>query len=200
MDISPAKQSLDSVFSKDVYHIDFYQREYKWTSEPVQRLLDDMYYLFGERYEKYSDVDPSKETVTAHYPWYYLSTYVTNVIDGRMLVVDGQQRLTTLTLILIKLHHSANKYCSKTAPWLQQKIAGYSGVDRQFWMNHVQHNDVLNALFAGQTDPTVIDTSSGITAVNLVNNYQLIDRWFDERVDNLHKLETFVLFLFHRPS
>ena len=70
MDISPDKQNIDSVFSNTVYHIDFYQRDYKWTAEPVQRLLDDIYYQFGEMYQKHADVDPGRETVTAHYPWY----------------------------------------------------------------------------------------------------------------------------------
>lgn len=198
MDISPDKQNIDSVFSNTVYHIDFYQRDYKWTAEPVQRLLDDIYYQFGEVYQKHADVDPGKETVTAHYPWYYLNTYVTNVIDGRVYVVDGQQRLTTLTLVLMKLRHIANQYGSKTAHWLENKIAGYSGMDRDFWMNHVRYKGVLNALFEGTDDLKSINTSEGITAVNLVSNYQLIDQWFDERLDSRHKLETFVFYFLSR--
>ena len=97
MDISPDKQHIDQVFSNTTYFIDFYQREYKWMTEPVIRLLDDIFYGFDETYGKKSDLDPKVENVVAHYPWYYLSTYVTNTIDGRVYVVDGQQRLTTLT-------------------------------------------------------------------------------------------------------
>jgi len=198
MDISPDKQNIDSVFSNSVYHIDFYQRDYKWTSVPVQRLLDDIYYQFDEKYKKHIDVDPGKETVTAHYPWYYLNTYVTNVIEGRVYVVDGQQRLTTLTLILIKLRHLAKLYESKTANWLEQKIAGYSGMEREFWMNHVRYTDVLDALFEGKTDLKSIDTEEGVTAVNLVSNYQLIDSWIVERLNSKHKLETFVFYFLTR--
>lgn len=198
MDISPDKQNIDSVFSNAVYHIDFYQRDYKWASVPVQRLLDDIYYQFGENYWKHTDVDPSKETVTAHYPWYYLNTYVTNVIDGRVFVVDGQQRLTTLTLILIKLRHMAIEHKSRTANWLEQKIAGYSGMDREFWMNHVRYTDVMNALFERKVDFKSIDTSVGITAVNLVSNYQLIDQWLDENLDSKHMLETFIFYFLSR--
>lgn len=198
MDISPDKQNIDAVFSNTVYYIDFYQRDYKWTAEPVQRLLDDIYYQFGEVYEKHADVDPGKEAVTAHYPWYYLNTYVTNVIDGRVYVVDGQQRLTTLTLILMKLRHMANGYGSKTAHWLENKIAGYSGMEREFWMNHVRYGEVLNALFEGDVESKAIDTSAGITAVNLVSNFQLIDQWLEERLDSQHKLETFVFYFLSR--
>lgn len=63
MDISPDKQNIDSVFSNAIYHIDFYRRDYKWAAMPVQRLLDDIYYPFGERYQKYADLDPRKELV-----------------------------------------------------------------------------------------------------------------------------------------
>jgi len=35
VDIAPDKQNIDSVFSNTVYYIDFYQRDYKWTEEPV---------------------------------------------------------------------------------------------------------------------------------------------------------------------
>jgi hypothetical protein len=198
MDISPDKQNIDSVFSNTVYHIDFYQRDYKWSAEPVQRLLDDIYYQFGEVYQQRADVDPSKETITAHYPWYYLNTYVTNLIDGRVYVVDGQQRLTTLTLVLIKLRHMALQYDSKTAHWLENKIAGYSGMDRDFWMNHKRYLDVLNALFEGKVELRSIDTSSGITAANLVSNYQLIDQWLESHLSDRHKLETFVFYFLTR--
>ncbi|SFQ80228.1 hypothetical protein SAMN04515668_4556 [Hymenobacter arizonensis] len=38
MDISLDKQSIDKIFSSTTYHIDFYQRHYKWTKEPVNRM------------------------------------------------------------------------------------------------------------------------------------------------------------------
>lgn len=53
MDISPDKQNIDSVFSNTLYHIDFYQREYRWTHEPVERLLDDIFFKFNEIYAEY---------------------------------------------------------------------------------------------------------------------------------------------------
>jgi hypothetical protein len=38
MDISLDKQNIDRVFSDTAYYIDFYQRDYRWTDEPVLRL------------------------------------------------------------------------------------------------------------------------------------------------------------------
>lgn len=191
MEIQPEKQNIDQTFSTTVFFIDFYQRDYKWTAEPVQRLLDDVFYQFDEAYQKHAALTPNKENVNARYPWYYLNTYVTNVVGGRVFVVDGQQRLTTLTLILLKLLAKAREFGSKTAPWLERKISGYSGTEQQFWMNHVAHLHVLEELSNG-TDPTTITTSSGITAVNMVANYQLISGILDAKLKDVHALETFV--------
>lgn len=198
MDISPDKQNIDRVFSNTVFHIDFYQRDYKWNDEPVKRLLNDIFYKFDEQYGNHADLDPSKEAVSAHYPWYYLNTYVTNTIDGRVYVVDGQQRLTTLTLFLLKLMHLAKKYSSKAEGWIGQKLAGHSGLELEFWMNHVRHIQVLKALYDDDSDLKSIDVSSGITAVNMVNNYQVIAEYLDKKLISKHKFETFVFYFLLR--
>ena len=196
MDISPDKQNIDSVFSNTAYSIDFYQRDYRWTDEPVIRLLDDIFHKFREQYARASDRDPRKETIT-DYPWYYLNTYVTNVVDGRVYVVDGQQRLTTLSLILIKLRHLAKKHGSKLAGWIDNKVAGQSGFEQEFWMNHVGHTAAQQALFDG-VDTKKVDTSSGLTAQNMVKNYETISAWMDRELKDKHCFETFVFYFLHR--
>lgn len=197
MDIQPDKQNIDQTFSTTIYFIDFYQRDYKWTEEPVRRLLDDVFYQFEEAYQKHADLEPNKESINARYPWYYLNTYVTNTVNGRVFVVDGQQRLTTLTLILLKLLAKAKALNSKTAGWLERKIAGYSGTDHEYWMNHVRHRQVLEGLFQG-LDPAGLDTSTGITAVNMVRNFQAISAELDARLDTQHKFDTFVHYFLFR--
>jgi uncharacterized protein with ParB-like and HNH nuclease domain len=198
MDISPDTQNIDRVFSTTVFHIDFYQRDYKWDEEPVSRLLNDIFYKFEKQYEIHKDLDASKEAIAAHYPWYYLNTYVTNTIEGRVYVVDGQQRLTTLTLILIKLKHLAKGYSSKAAEWLGQKIAGHSGFDPVFWMNHVQHIEVLKSLYEDDRDLNSIDTLSGITAINMVDNYQVISSYLQDKLKDKQKFESFVFYFLLR--
>lgn len=198
MDISPDKQNIDRVFASTTYYIDFYQRDYKWDKEPVERLLDDIFYKFDEIYDTKTDVDPGLEGITSYYPWYYLNTYVTNTVEGKVYIVDGQQRLTTLTLILIKLKLLARLYGSQLEGWIETKIAGKSGFGNQFWMNHNGHMDTLEELFNGQTSPKDIDTSVGITSKNMVDNYQAISNFLDSSLSTKHKYETFVFFFLHR--
>lgn len=197
MDIQPDKQNLDQTFANTVYFIDFYQRDYKWTEEPVLRLLDDVFYQFDDAYQMHSSLDANKENINARYPWYYLNTYVTNTVGGKVFVVDGQQRLTTLTLILLKLLSMAKAFESKTAGWLEYKIAGYSGTEHEYWMNHVRHLQVLEGLIGGK-DPASIATDTGVTAVNMVRNYQIISSELDSRLSNKHRFETFVHYFLYR--
>ncbi len=197
MEIQPDKQNLDQTFSTTVYFIDFYQRDYKWTEEPVKRLLDDVFYQFDEAYKMHSALEPNKANVNARYPWYYLNTYVTNTVGGRVFVVDGQQRLTTLTLILLKLFAKGKELNSKTVGWLERKIAGYSGSEHEFFMNHVRHRHVLEGLMAGDK-PETINITTGITAANMVANYETISSELDVRLKSLHAFDTFVHYFLFR--
>lgn len=197
MDVQPDKQNIDKLFSNTTYYIDFYQRQYKWTDEPVKRLLDDVFYKFNEEHKKYKDLDLPLDQVISKYSWYYLNTYVTNHVDGKLYVVDGQQRLTTLTLVLIKLKHLAKQFNSQLEGWIGQKIVGLSGYKTDFWMNHEAHKTAMQGLFDGKpTDE--INTDSGITAQNMVSNFQVVSSRLDTELTDLKRLESFVFYFMHR--
>lgn len=197
MDVTPDKQNINTVFSNTTYYIDFYQRQYKWSNEPVYRLLDDVFYKFSIEYEKHSTSDIPLHQLIEEYGWYYLNTYVTNPVDGKLYIVDGQQRLTTITLILVKLMHLGTYHNSPLVDWISQKIVGFNGYQKEFWMKHEQHLSAMKALYEGQ-EPTGIDTSSGVTAVNMVSNYSAISQFLDQRLQDKHKYESFVFYFLKR--
>lgn len=197
MDVQPDKQNIDQVFGSTVYYIDFYQRQYKWEKDPVLRLLDDVFYKFNEEDERHKAVQLSPQRLIEKYAWYYLNTYVTNKDKetGRLYVVDGQQRLTTLTLMLICLRHMAREYESKLYDWISQKISGTKGYDRTFWMNHENHLDTLLALFNG--DEQVPD-GPGITGKNMKANYDIITKRLQRELSDKERFERFVFFFLQR--
>jgi len=82
------------------YTIDFYQREYAWQERQVRELLDDLTGKFLDFY----DGGHARHEVE-HYGHYFLGSIVISHKRGQRFIVDGQQRLTTLTLLLIFLHH-----------------------------------------------------------------------------------------------
>ena len=195
MDISPDKQHIDAVFSNTTYYIDFYQREYRWTEEPVSRLLDDLFYKFNEAYSENHELDEGA-AIIYKYPWYYLNTYVTNKVDGKVFVVDGQQRLTTLMLVLIKLLHLAKQYNSKLEKWLDGKVGGQAGFEDRFWMNHDKHTQTQKAIYEGRLEN--VDRSTGITASNMVDNFNIISTSLDHHLASKHKLEIFIFYFLRR--
>lgn len=197
MEVNPEKQNINTLFSTSNYYIDFYQREYKWTSDEVSRLITDIFYHFEQSYSLHQDLDPSEANVAAKYSWYYLNTYITNKTDGRIFIVDGQQRLTTLTLLLIALYHMAAPD-SLNSPdlrdWLKTKIAGVGvGGKKQFWMAHDKRDALMQALFAG-TAPREDMIDDGITARHIIDNYALIRKELFSRLPTGHKLDTFVYY------
>jgi hypothetical protein len=197
MDVQPDKQNIDKLFSNTTYYIDFYQRQYKWTDEPVKRLLDDVFYKFNKEYKKYKELSLPLDQVISKYAWYYLNTYVTNHVDGKLYVVDGQQRLTTLTLILIKLKHLAKQFNSQLEGWIAQKIVGLSGYKTDFWMNHEAHKPSMQGLFEG-LPADKINTDTGLTAQNMVSNYSVVSSRLDNELTGVHRVESFVFYFMHR--
>ncbi len=196
MDVSPDKQNVDRVFANTKYVIDFYQRDYRWKDEQVNRLLDDIFHRFNDHYANLKDLDPTKEIVSSKYPWYYLNTYVTNTINGSVYIVDGQQRLTTLSLMLTKLLHQAKSYNSKLEQWIDGKIAGHTGYTNEFWIEHESHTHVQQALYEGKCNDELV--GEGITGVNLIRNYQIISQRLDLELSDVHVFDTFVFFFLHR--
>lgn len=197
MDVTPEKQNIDKVFGSTTYYIDFYQRQYKWSKEPVTRLLEDIFYKFNIEYNKFKDNDIELDSLIENYSWYYLNTYVTNNVEGKIYVVDGQQRLTTLTLILIKLRHLTIKFESKLENWISNKIVGHSGYKKNFWMNHEDNEEVMDALY-DLKDLEDIVSSKNITGMNMIENYRTISAWLENELDEKHKFESFVFYFLRR--
>ncbi len=93
-----SKLNVDQKTIKDLFQdkrADFlipdYQRPYEWSETECQTLWDDIF-SFAIPDEGRTDFDSNSE--------YFLGPIVTFMNNGRMEVIDGQQRLTTLMLLL----------------------------------------------------------------------------------------------------
>lgn len=80
------------------YSVDYYQREYKWQANQIRDLIDDLAVKFLEEH------DPAHSRANvADYPHYFLGSIIVSKKDSTSYIVDGQQRLTSLTLLLVLL-------------------------------------------------------------------------------------------------
>ena len=193
MSILPQKRDVTSLFSMGKpYHIDFYQRDYKWKREHIEKLLEDLFYRFNLDYKE--ELDNNEQTIS-RYDWYYLNTYVTNVYNGRTFIVDGQQRFTSLTLILIKLYHLTKSYpeLSDLSGFISDRIAGRTPTGREYWMGPNDRKAVLEDLYLNDNSKRDISPSSDISIKNMCQNYNIIDQELSKQLVNSHRLEAFSL-------
>ena len=82
------------------YSIDYYQREYRWEAKQVRELLEDLSGTFLKEYEP--DLSRSK---VADFPHYFLGSIIISQKASESFIVDGQQRLTSLTILLVLLRN-----------------------------------------------------------------------------------------------
>ena len=119
--IKAAEKNLVAVFGDQyLFHIPLYQRPYAWTTEQVDELLDDL-------------LDAMKRDSTGPY---FLGSIVLikKEKEPSSAVVDGQQRLTTLTMILCVLRSLAHTNDEKVEldEFIRQRGSSIKGTRDQF--------------------------------------------------------------------
>jgi len=125
------------------YAIDYYQREYKWQTKQVRELLNDL----GDRFLEHFKATDDRPAV-ADYGHYFLGSIILSKKDGQAFVVDGQQRLTTLTLLLIYLRHRLPDDEDKAT--LQDLIFSKVHGRRAFNLSVDERTVCMEALFKGE--------------------------------------------------
>lgn len=89
--VQPEEFGVLDVFRGTEYRVPIYQRNYAWTKDEIEQLLNDI-----------NDIDSSFEGK------YYLGSLIVNQLGANYFdVIDGQQRLTTIFLMLSFLNDSS---------------------------------------------------------------------------------------------
>lgn len=154
------------------YSIDYYQREYKWGKKQATELVNDLVTKFLEDY----DASHERKQV-AGYPHYFLGSIIISKKDSANFIVDGQQRLTTLSLLLILLH---NLQKSRDRQVLIDELI-YSerfGV-KSFNLDVPERAPCMESLFEGRPYETTGSTES---VQNLNDRYFDIDEAFPDEL------------------
>ena len=80
--------SVNRLLNEDAYAIPLYQRNFAWTYDEIEQLLNDVADAFQENRDNY-----------------YIGTLVVNKENDIFKIIDGQQRTTALNLIALALKH-----------------------------------------------------------------------------------------------
>jgi len=105
------------------FFIPRYQRPYAWTTEHTEELLDDLWSAFTADGGAVEDMDP-----------YFLGSIVLIKKEHhpRAEVIDGQQRLTTLTILLSVFRHLLPHSADAISDYLRQKGKPLEGLRDEF--------------------------------------------------------------------
>ena len=93
--------SLTKILSHRRFSVDVFQREYRWGRKQIEQMLSDFQDTFEEFYDP-NDHDTPEEV--ENYGYYYMGCIICTGGSPNK-IIDGQQRLTSLTLLLIYLNN-----------------------------------------------------------------------------------------------
>lgn len=171
--IDGVAKTVAEVLANQKYSIDYYQREYKWESKQVAELVADLTTRFLDLYQlKHARKDVAK------YPGYYLGSIIISQKGSEPFVVDGQQRLTSLTLLLTFLRRLQADRDDKVD--VDSLIFSEKFGEKSFNLDVTDRMECMKAIFErGVYDPKPDDPESVRT---IVARYEELDELFPEEL------------------
>ncbi|WQZ85200.1 DUF262 and DUF1524 domain-containing protein [Helicobacter pylori] len=149
--------------------IPIYQRLYSWKKEHCEQLWDDIIKIGGN------------DKMNGHFIGSILYVRVDDTHSSPLLIIDGQQRLTTITLLLIALrnHSSDEVKCKEMESYL---INSDKDGDKKFRLilSESDKDTLLSLIDENKRKPSE-------PSLKIMENFKLFEEWIRKNTD---KLET----------
>lgn len=178
-DVGSECRSLKEILTGKKYKVDFYQREYVWQKKQLEDLINDLSCAF---LNCYSETDQTVNV--ANYNPYFMGEIVLageKEENNKYAIIDGQQRLTTLTLILIYILHTFGTI--EGFPDTDVKNAVYSNSfgNKNFVIDIDDRYECMKALFDFGTYE--INSEDNQSVCNIVNIYNDIEECWNNEIN-----------------
>jgi uncharacterized protein with ParB-like and HNH nuclease domain/predicted transport protein len=156
--------------------IPIYQRAYSWTEKECRQLWDDILRTGAD------------EDISAHFIGSVV--YIENGLyqvssQSSLLVIDGQQRLTTITLLLTALANALEDGSEPVAGFSQRRLRNF------YLLNPEEEGEKHFKLILSQTDKksliSILDRTEQPKdySIRVTENFKLFERLIDEQKDDL---------------
>ena len=165
-------KSIRSMLGGSKFAIDYYQREYRWETKQVAELLEDLAEKFLESHET-----GNERSAVEQYGHYFLGSIIMSDKNGQKFIIDGQQRLTSTTLLLIHLHRHLEDQQQKAQ--LADLIFSQKFGTRSFNLDVPERTPCMDALFTGELFD---DTGQPESVVNILARFQDIEESFPDEL------------------
>lgn len=155
------------------YTVDYFQREYRWEKQNMVQLVEDLTSAFLDAY-----AEGDLRTAVKNYGTYYLGPFVVSSKEGGKSIIDGQQRLTSLTLFLIFLNNLQKDFGGKESiePLVFSEMYG----DKSFNIQVEERKACLDSLF--RTGAYEVRTTDDESTANMAARYADIAPVFPEEI------------------
>ena len=168
-------RTVSEVLSEKKYTVDFFQREYSWTNTHIEQLVTDLTSSFLAEYTK-----GDERVATAGYNNYFLGPFVVNSKDGTRSIIDGQQRLTSLTLLLIFLHN--RQKTTEHTESIESLIFSEKYGKKSFNIDVPDRAHCLQDLL--ESGVYEVQSEDDESTVNIVERYADIELAFPDEIDS----------------
>ncbi|RKV62230.1 DUF262 and DUF1524 domain-containing protein [Helicobacter pylori] len=155
--------------------IPIYQRLYSWEKEQCKQLWDDIIKTGGN------------DQIEGHFIGSILYVLADDTHSSPLLIIDGQQRLTTITLLFIALRNYLSEEVEILEKFSRKEIESYL-------INSDKDGDKKFRLILSESDRdtllSLIDKNKrkpSEPSLKIVENFKLFEKWISENTD---KLET----------
>lgn len=174
--IEATDTSITKLLKEQKFYIDYFQREYRWKEKHIKQMVEDLTTTFLKSYRP-SD----KRSEVGNYQNYYLGPIVfsENPDNGKKSIIDGQQRITSITLLLIYLNHQQKENPKKVG--ISELIFSEKYDEKSFNMSDEQREPCLKALF--EDGGYTLREDDDETVQNMVDRYEDIEQSFPDEIN-----------------
>jgi uncharacterized protein with ParB-like and HNH nuclease domain len=167
--IEAKSKTLKDLLKERKYQVKYFQREFKWQKNHIEDLIIDLERSFFSNFK----VEHTREDVP-DYDCYYMGPIVLYREKSAYIIVDGQQRLTSFTLLLIFLTHLQKDVFNdnqKKIQKLDEYIYSQPYEKETFNLEIKQREAILNCLYKDlEINDSDIDNES---------SHNILDRYND---------------------
>lgn len=163
--ITGREKTIRELMSGVKYTIDYYQREYKWQAKNITELLEDLADKLLDSYDPAHD-----RSQVENYGTYFLGSIVISKKNGKNFIIDGQQRLTSLTLLLIYLNNLQKTRPEIASVDINPLVFSERYGRKSFNLDIPERTACMDALYADSTYG--IENGASESLRNVVARYQ----------------------------
>jgi uncharacterized protein with ParB-like and HNH nuclease domain len=166
-------RNIYEVLDDKKYTVDYFQREFKWGEKHIEQLVSDLTGAFlNEFQQNHQRKDIEK------YNSYDLGPFVVSDKNGQRSIIDGQQRLTSITLFLIYLNNLQKEL--QINEKLDSLIYSEKYGIKSFNIEVAERLNCIDSLF--QTGEFNIANETDESSINMALRYDDIEKYFPDEI------------------